>query len=87
MLAPIVVLLGSIVLLITASFDFGISRGYIGPSREELSMNLERGPDFSKEDLPAVGNSGEDKTRLIGRGYFVGVVIQTIGALLYLGGV
>lgn len=84
MIGQVFLITGSVVIFATGLYDYGRSKGYLGPSMEDFRLDLERDQDFSKEDLPAVG-SGGGRNRIVGIGYITGFTIQLIGSLLYFG--
>lgn len=75
-------LVGGAVMLLT-----GIGDLYVNKLREgRFEMNLNRGPNFSRGDLPPVGSGGEGSRvtqNMFSVGYLMSFLIEVIGGLLY----
>lgn len=75
-------LFGGAIMLVTGIGDF-----YVNNVRDNrFEMNIERGPDFSRRDLPPVGSGGDESLvpqTIFVAGYFIAFIIELIGGLFY----
>lgn len=76
-------LIGGAIMLVTGIGDFYVNK----LQTRRFEMNIERGSDFSRGDLPPVGSGGDEESRspqtIFVVGYFIAFIIELVGGLLY----